>query len=100
MTKALHHPKRVEVGVRELRAHLSRWLEAVREGHEVVVTDRGKPVARLSRISDEDWLDRMVAAGIVTRAKEPKTPIRLDELVPVEGSLADIVIEQRESRPY
>ncbi|MBI2237405.1 MAG: type II toxin-antitoxin system prevent-host-death family antitoxin [Actinobacteria bacterium] len=90
----------MEVGIRELRAHLSRWLEAVREGHEVVVTDRGKPVARLSRISDEDWLDRMVAAGIVTRAKKPKTPITLDELVPIEGSLADIVIERRESRPY
>ena len=36
------------VGVRELRNHLSDYLQRVREGERVVVTDRGEPVVELS----------------------------------------------------
>lgn len=35
------------VGVRELRQNLSRYLERVRRGEVLVVTDRGEEVARL-----------------------------------------------------
>jgi uncharacterized protein len=34
-------------GIREARQSLSALLEDVRNGHEIVITDRGKPVARL-----------------------------------------------------
>ena len=34
-------------GIREARRNLSSLLDDVREGREVVITDRGKPVARL-----------------------------------------------------
>ena len=37
----------MEAGVRELRDHLSRYLNEVRDGNEVTVTDHGKAVARL-----------------------------------------------------
>ncbi len=101
MKKALHEPKRVDVGVRELRAHLSRWLEAVREGREVVVTDRGKPVARLTPFPEEDdWLDRMVVAGLATKGTRPRTPVEPDDLIPAEGSITELLIAQRRSRPH
>jgi len=35
------------VGVRELRQNLSRYLERVRHGEDLVVTERGLEVARL-----------------------------------------------------
>jgi prevent-host-death family protein len=35
------------VGIREVRQNLSALLEAVKRGREIVVTDRGRPVARL-----------------------------------------------------
>jgi prevent-host-death family protein len=35
------------IGMTGLRAHLRRHLEAVRAGGEIVVTDRGVPVARI-----------------------------------------------------
>lgn len=35
---------RDEVGVRDLKNHLRQYLERVRAGGEVVVTDRGRPV--------------------------------------------------------
>jgi prevent-host-death family protein len=34
-------------GVGEARQHLSALIDEVRKGHEVIITDRGRPVARL-----------------------------------------------------
>lgn len=36
-----------EAGIREARQNLSDLIAEVRKGHEVTITDRGKPVARL-----------------------------------------------------
>ncbi len=36
-----------EAGIREVRQNLSALLEIVKGGKEIVVTDRGRPVARL-----------------------------------------------------
>ncbi len=36
-----------EAGVREARQNLTALIEAVHMGHEVTITDRGRPVARL-----------------------------------------------------
>lgn len=38
------------VGVHEAKTHLSRLLERVRAGEEIVIERRGQPVARLTRI--------------------------------------------------
>ena len=35
-------------GIREVRQNLSALLREVREGREIVITDRGEPVARLT----------------------------------------------------
>ena len=34
-------------GIREARQNLSALLEDVRKGREVIITDRGRPIARL-----------------------------------------------------
>ncbi|HJW74506.1 MAG TPA: type II toxin-antitoxin system prevent-host-death family antitoxin [Thermoleophilia bacterium] len=36
------------VGIRELKAHLSRYIRLVADGEKVVVTDRGREVAVIS----------------------------------------------------
>jgi len=36
-----------EAGIREARQNLSALIDEVRKGHEITITDRGKPVARL-----------------------------------------------------
>lgn len=37
-------------GIREARQYLSELLEEVRKGREVVITDRGRPVAKLTAV--------------------------------------------------
>jgi prevent-host-death family protein len=73
----------VLVGVRKFRENLSYYLDLVRDGTNVVViTERGKPVARLQGPSN---LERLIAEGRVRPAQKPKRKISLDELVPVDG---------------
>ena len=39
------------VNIRELRAQIGRLLDAVEAGEEVVIERRGKPIARLVRVT-------------------------------------------------
>jgi len=49
----------VKVGVRELRENLASWLDRVQAGDEVIVTERGRPVALDARM-DEYALARLL----------------------------------------
>jgi len=46
-----------KVGVRELRQNLSKYLERVKAGEELVVTERGEDVARLIPNTTESRLE-------------------------------------------
>lgn len=84
----------MEVGVRELRDHLSRYLSVVRDGEEVTVTDHGTAVARLVPIDQPRPLDRLVDEGLVTPARAPKTK-RSKRPAPARGMASDLVRDQR-----
>jgi prevent-host-death family protein len=58
------------IGVRELRQHASRYLEAVAAGESIEITDRGHPVARLVPITSDPWED-LINAGEVIKAARP-----------------------------
>ncbi|MBA2462976.1 MAG: type II toxin-antitoxin system prevent-host-death family antitoxin [Actinobacteria bacterium] len=88
----------VKVGVRELRDNLRSYLDRVKEGHEVIVTERGTTVARiLAPESDEQLHARLVREGTITPAKHPKEPIDVSKLPDLGPgpSLSDIVIAMR-----
>ncbi len=64
--------------ISDLKARLSRYLDMVRAGEDIIVTDRGKPIARITSIDDrlqiEGRLDRLVRTG------EVRPPLREDAL--------------------
>ncbi len=53
----------MNVGVKELKAHLSEFLSRVEAGEDVVVTDRGRPVARIVAYAPGTTVDRGVDEG-------------------------------------
>lgn len=85
----------MEVGIRELRADLSKYVKRVRAGEEVVVTDHGKAVARLVPIGERK-IDRLIREGLVIPARKPwRGPLPK----PIKGGpLSDLVIEGRGPR--
>jgi prevent-host-death family protein len=58
----------MEVGVRELKQQLSRYLDEVEAGAEVLVTDRGRPKARLVPVTDHGRLQRGIDDGWIRPA--------------------------------
>jgi prevent-host-death family protein len=87
------HGEGYEVGVRELHDRLSEHLERVERGGEVVVTRRGRPIARLSAIDDGDPLQDLIRRGLVTPPSRARGPRRAH--VRARGSVSDLVAEQR-----
>jgi prevent-host-death family protein len=86
-----------EVGVRELRDHLSRYLERVKAGEELTVTEHGRPIARLVAPREYDRWDELMARGLIRPALEPATDIDIDSLPEVPGfSLSDYLISLRD----
>jgi len=72
------------VGVRELRQNLSVYLERVKKGEALTVTDRGEEVAILRPMpKTESLLERLVAEGRAT---------------PPTRSIADVLNEIRRTR--
>lgn len=62
----------MNVPVDDLRAHLSEWLERAGEGEEVVVTERGVPVARLLGVASTATLERLAAEGVIGRPERAR----------------------------
>jgi prevent-host-death family protein len=87
---------RVDVVITDLGAHLSEWLDRARGGDEVVITDRGVPVARLSGLTTTATLERLTAAGLIGRPEVARRPTASGRARPRPGGpVADLVGEQR-----
>jgi prevent-host-death family protein len=58
------------VGVRELRQNLSVYLDRVKDGETLEVTEHGQPVARLTPLTaaHASSLDRLLADGLAISA--------------------------------
>jgi prevent-host-death family protein len=89
------------VGARELKTRLGTYLQQVREGRTLVVTDRGEPVAELRPLPSDDSLPsvllKLSTKGTVTLPSRAGLP----EFRPIRShgaSIADAVGEDREDR--
>ena len=85
----------MEAGIRELRDHLSRYLEVVRGGKEVTVTDHGKAVARLVPLDRPRAIDRLINEGVISPAEQSKQR-RATPHISANGNVSDLVAEQRQ----
>ena len=56
------------VGIRELKAKLSEYVSRAANGEQIVVTDRGRPVARLVGLEGTSMIDRGIEEGWITPA--------------------------------
>jgi len=91
--------KKAMVGVRELRQNLSVYLDQVKRGKSLLVTEHGRTVAELRpAAAATDIIERLARDGLATRAT--RRPANLPEPVRIRSrrSLQDILDELREER--
>jgi prevent-host-death family protein len=67
------------VGIRELKAKLSHYLDCAAAGETIVVTDRGKAKAELRPLSVEQRIQQGIEEGWIRPGRRgglPRLPIR------------------------
>jgi prevent-host-death family protein len=85
------------VGVRDLKEKLSSFIDEVRAGESILVTDRGKEAAILSPISSEYRLVRFLETSGKVRWTGGKKPLGLSKEIVIEGKpLSSTILEERE----
>lgn len=94
-----------QVPIATLKARLSEYLEAVKAGEEIIVTDRGRPIARLAPIAPQEQpdarIERLIKLGL---ARPPIAPLPPDiwewprPADPQGLALAALIEERREGR--
>ena len=87
----------VDVAISVLRAELSTWIERARAGDEIVVTDRGVPVARLLSIDNAPLIDALTRQGVLSKPRNAARPRASGApRVRARGPVAELVSEQRD----
>ena len=86
----------ITVEIRQAKSHLGEYLRKVRAGERVVITERGKPIAEITkpRSAADERLEGMIREGLATwgggKPKGSKKPAK------IKGpSVSDAVIEDR-----
>lgn len=85
----------MDVAVSELRAHLSDYLDRARKGTEVVITNRGVPIARLLGLTSGTRLERLTADNVMARPTSTRPKASGQSRPRPRRSVAGIASDQR-----
>ncbi len=89
-----------QINVRQLKAHLGKWLDQVKSGQTVIITERGKPIGQIVPFptSRTERMQVLAAIGFVGQigVKLPAS----DPLIENHGSqlISALVSEDRDAR--
>lgn len=88
----------ISMGVREAKINLSKLLKRVRQGQEVVITDRGKPVGKVVPIPQEhlpisERIRKMEEQGLVGPARKGRA-MRLPPPLPAPRGIAQRFLQE------
>jgi prevent-host-death family protein len=90
--------------ISNLKARLSEHIAWVKRGEEVLVTERGKPVARIVPVAggtaDDDRMRGLIARGIVRSGKrqQRKALSKLPAYRVPEGAVLRVLEDERQDR--
>jgi len=84
-------PVVVTVGIRDLRDNLSRYLDLVRAGTNISITDHGRPIAAIVPMRFSAHALDLAAQGIVRLPLLPKGNPADFPRIEVEGGTQDLI---------
>jgi prevent-host-death family protein len=88
----------IRIGVREAKIHLSRLLEDVQNGKEIIITNHGKPVGKIIPVPQEsltlgERIERLERQGWIGPSGE-KEETRLPSPLPVPDEIAQRYLQE------
>jgi prevent-host-death family protein len=89
------------VGIRELKARLSEYMQRVKSGQSLIITEHGKPVGRILplEMNLEDRLETLRKAGLVEWSGKKLRQIKPTAVNRGDKLASDIVVELRDPVP-
>lgn len=94
----------MRLGLREANQQFSKAMKAVKAGQEVILTERGKPIAVIKPLQQEETLDAMIrrleAEGILRPAlKRGPMPRPTWKPIRIKGKpMSQTISEERDER--
>ena len=85
----------MDVAISEFRAGLRHFVEQARSGEDVVLTERGVPVARLTAVEATPVLERLEREGAITAARAARPRARGAARVRASGAVAALLDDLR-----
>jgi len=92
----------MKIGLREANLHFSRYIEHVRKGEQIVLTERGEPIALIKPVKSragslERRLEVLETSGLLKRSS--KGGFRLPRAIRISGkALSEFVSTDRDQR--
>ncbi len=91
----------IKVGLREANMHFSKYVKMVRQGQEIVVTERGAPIAVIKplgrEVSPEKRIKLLEEQGLLKRAVKDTFPSGAP--LAIKGrSIVETLSDDREDR--
>lgn len=86
------------IGIRDLKAQLSSYVQEAKAGNIVIITERGQPVAKLTPIRPtiEQRLDELVEVGLVEWSGQRLSPFTPEIATRGDKTVAELLLEDRE----
>lgn len=86
----------MDVTISKLRAELASWIKRAQDGEEIIVTERGTPVARLLSVDTAPLLEQLTQRGVLSKPQRADRPTANGtSRVHARGPVSDSVSEQR-----
>jgi len=81
----------VDISVKHLAADAQKYIDAARAGEEIIVTQDGVPVARLSGVRSADLLARLHRDGVLAPPAEERAVPRLPQAEAAKDALSSLL---------
>ena len=90
----------ISAGIKELKNNLSRYLSHVKKGEDILVTERGKAIARIIKEDSKDIYLREMLSPLIVRGMVKLPSQKIDRAIsnPVKlpgKPVSEMVIEDR-----
>jgi prevent-host-death family protein len=91
-----------KIGIRDLKAHLSSYLEKVQKGHTIIITSHGKPIAQLTPAQEElmTRVHALQAAGLIAWSGKKLRPAKPVMINKSKRLASDIILEMQNESLY